>query len=802
MGPLPEILVIPHNHFDPTWRRCFDRPADYNGFRVRSYAEIEDMVLSRSLELSSKGFTQSEGQIAIWRKYLERHPEARAKIRDEVREKRLCFPMAGETVQDSNLPTAEGLVRNFLVSMPLYRELCGEDHEGLKIAWVEDIFGVSPNYPQILKNVGAEALWRLCYRICHEEVMVGIDGTKIICMDHVPNTMAWSGMKHPPCPECKGYGCAACDNTGIVLMMVLTKSFIMKRLESMIQNFLTPPKPGKPEEKPPGLFGEMIRYKPDSPIVPFFVLGGEEDVVSSEAVEAVREIAEKYRGKVNVRFGTYLEIYLRERDRLHQVLQNHSSDEPHDLNPCSPGCYVSRIKVKQRTREISYLLTTAESILANQSWAGKKPVPQPADINLAWQRVAFCQFHDAITGTNIDSAAVEIMDMLDEAGQIAHRYVKPREAASLPKFKLLPESSFPLEVTWGSFHIRFDRKGITQILTHGRDLFDSFAFAPTLDKFRIGELSLESDFGDAWGQRISPALDPVNNYSRRPLGEYHDRVEISDSAILWHGSYQGGHKKVKTLEWTARVESSDDGERLNFFTEVDWDTESKRLRVLFPIASHEPTATYEVPFGFIERRYNASRLDYSQWNADQCEFPIQNWIHKKIDAISGVALLVKGIPCVRWMPRMLELSLVRSPEWEFGMVEPVHYEFWDIDGLRDTGRHHFEYSLWPHAEEVTTTQLTREGLRYNQSEFQAPPFSIQGDVAVTAWKPAEDGKGWILRLQETLGEGTGVKIEFGRAAQITPCDLLERPNGNESSHAPLWQGKLHRHGILTLRLEL
>jgi alpha-mannosidase len=801
MSALPEILVIPHNHFDPTWRRCFDRPADYNGVRVRSYVEIEDMVLSRSLELSANGFTQSEGQIAIWRKYLERHPDALENIRKEVREKRLCLMMAGETVQDSNLPTAEGLVRNFLVAMPLYRKLCGEDHEGLKIAWVEDMFGINPNYPQILKNVGAEALWRISYRLCHEEVMVGIDGTKMLCMDHIPQGALWSFIKHPPCPECHGHGCEACSQTGIVLMMMLDKPAIKEALKSTIQNFLNPPKPDLTEEKSSGIGGEVSRYKKDLTIPPYFVLGGEEDVVSREAVEAVQEIAREFNDKVKVRFGTFQDIYLRERDRMRKVLQGHSSDQPHDLNPVMPGCYVSRIRIKQRVREISYLLTTAESILANQSWAERKSISLPEDWNLAWQHVAFCQFHDAITGTHIDSAEVEIKEMLDEAEKIARAQAKPSPAATLPMTAPIADEAGLQQVNWGPFQISFDLRGITQILIQGRDLFEPFSPRVTVDKFRIGELSLESDYGDAWSQRISPLTDPVKNYSRRGLGEFHDRVEAGDRSILWHGSYKGGHKKVKKLEWTTRVELSDDCQRLNFFTDVDWDTESKRLRVLFPISSNEKIATYEVPFGFIDRRYDASKLDYSQWNADQREFAIQNWFHKKIDNVSGVALLVKGLPCVRWTPRMLELSLVRSPEWEFCTVEPLHYEFWDMDGVRDTGQHHFEYSLWPHATEVTTTQLTREGLRYNQPGFQAPPFPIEGDVSITAWKPAQNGKGWILRLHETLGKGTDIKMDFGRSVKITPSDLLERPNGEESVQASSWQGRLHRHGILTLRLE-
>jgi len=61
MSQLPEFLVTPHNHFDPTWRRCFDRSADYKGVRLRSYAEIEDMAL-RSCKKRFPGI----GGIIFW----------------------------------------------------------------------------------------------------------------------------------------------------------------------------------------------------------------------------------------------------------------------------------------------------------------------------------------------------------------------------------------------------------------------------------------------------------------------------------------------------------------------------------------------------------------------------------------------------------------------------------------------------------------------------------------------------------------------------------------------------------------
>ena len=40
------ILSIAHNHFDPVWRRYFDRPAKYKGQTVRSYADVEALELT------------------------------------------------------------------------------------------------------------------------------------------------------------------------------------------------------------------------------------------------------------------------------------------------------------------------------------------------------------------------------------------------------------------------------------------------------------------------------------------------------------------------------------------------------------------------------------------------------------------------------------------------------------------------------------------------------------------------------------------------------------------------------------
>jgi alpha-mannosidase len=351
----------------------------------------------------------------------------------------------------------------------------------------------------------------------------------------------------------------------------------------------------------------------------------------------------------------------------------------------------------------------------------------------------------------------------------------------------------------GNLDVAFDLRGIQSIHLNGKDLCGTYpAYASFRRPIRPGELVLEADFGDAWGQRIAAFPSIEKDATQIALGDYHFQVEPLAGAICWRGRYSGGDPMVKNLQWTITCRASADGRRLDFVTEVDWDTRSRRLRVIFPVKSHEKSATYEVPFGFIDRTFDASKLDYSQWSHNAMEFPALHWVRRKIDDRSGVALLNKGLPCNRWIPGRFDLSLLRSPEWAFCAVEPGSYEFWDIDGQRDTGRHRFEYSLWIYDDGVTEADLTRAGYEYNDA-LPKHPFKLAGDAIVTAFKLAEDGKGWILRLQETAGREPAVSIDFGREVNVVETNLLEKPSG-DARRLKQWSGQLRKHEIRTLRL--
>ncbi len=790
-----EILFVPHNHFDPTWRRCFDRPATFGGMTVRSYAEVEGHCIDAWLAAADDGYTFSEGQAVVWRKYLERNPDKKDALRQHARAGRLDMLLAGEVIQDSNLPAAEGLVRNFLVAWPFYKDLVGQDHPGLKLAWVADAFGNSPNLPQLFTQMGADCVGFTTYRVCSGDIWTGIDGTSICCYDWFPAERVGSFEKHPPCEQCQGTGCDACGGKGLVIVGGFDPQMVRKALE------------------------KAAAADGDWRVV---WMTTEELVPDAQLLKVIDDLNREYAGRATFRFANPSDIREKYMPAMQRTLAEKGAPPVEDLNPAMAGTYVSRIKCKQRTRAISYKLLVAEAHFAHAQWQENAPAAPPAEMDEAWRLIAFNQFHDAITGTHIDSAYTELMETLDRAEAIADEHVpKVKRRRASHRFAEVADETAEREI--GPFRVRFDRKGILSILRDGQDVFGVLPSSTRGGRdFRIGELVLEPDFGDAWGRRIAPMGNEAKNHSLVPLGNYHQRVEAAATAIRWRGQYTGNDIKVRKLKWTVTMALSDDGRRLDFVTEVDWDTHSRRIRVLVPVASQDDTATYEVPFGFIDRQWDLDKIDYSQWRGNTMEWPALHWVRKVIDDNRGVALLNKGLPCNRWVPGRLDLSLLRSPEWTFCVVEPEYYEFYDVDGQRDAGRHRFEYSLWPYYNGLTAGDLTRAGYAYNMAGLvpsqtapvrrgKAPadaappagpiplPFAVSGDVIVTAFKPAQDGQGWILRLHEANGAATTAVLEFDALRQVTRVDPLERPQG-EPTTTQHYQAPLHKHEILTLRL--
>lgn len=766
MADKKTVIVMPHNHFDPSWRRCFDRKAKLGDTQVASYAEIEKQIIDRWLAYDQP-FT--EGQAALLRKYVEKRPENKAALSAMAKARKLACPLTGETVQDTNLPAPEGLVRNFLCALPFYRELAGDDHDGYALTWAEDSFGNSPNYPQIVRGVGVDTLCKITYKMPAGRIWTGLDGSKVASLERFYREMGVGSFeKHAWCDKCRGEGCEACGGTGVRFVPPLGYDALCGALESAVAA--------------------------EEPLV-VVNIGGEENLPEETLRQAVEAVQAKH-PQADIRLGTILDAYDCVRGAIESELAE-DAGKPEDLNPVFQGCYSSRIAVKQRVRALTYRLCAAESALAARAYQTGEALRQPEDIGTAWQRIAFCQFHDVITGTLIDSAYAEAMDMLDEAEAILDRYL-PRRQEKTGDPAPTPAGSEPYVLHWGAQTVTVDDTGILSVSTEGRELVRQRLYGRQGRPLRIGELVMEADAGDAWAMRIGPTFSPADNQTLIPLANYQKITELSDSKVVWSGVYGGTDYMVRSLNWTVTL-TRGENDALLFHTAIDWDTASRCIKAVFPIAAMDTTALYEVPFGYTAREYDAAKVNYSDWSPNYMEYPAQNWVMKKVDGAAGVALFNRGIPGYRWIPGCFEMSLLRSPQFHFVGNEPRNYDFNDLDGLRDSGPHSFDYALLPFADGMTPAKLAAAGLRFNQQDAFTLPFAVSAPAVVTAFKPAEDGDGQILRFYNPEGEAAEIGIDFGKSVCVQRCNLLEKNEG-EAVQGEIFREKLRGFGIETLRI--
>jgi alpha-mannosidase len=209
---------------------------------------------------------------------------------------------------------------------------------------------------------------------------------------------------------------------------------------------------------------------------------------------------------------------------------------------------------------------------------------------------------------------------------------------------------------------------------------------------------------------------------------------------------------------------------------ADWHEKHILLKVAFPLSAHNPKATYEIPYGSVERPTTRNTP------AEQAEFevPALQWADIS-DLQHGFSLLNDSKYGYDAKGNVLRLSLLRSPEWP--------------DPHADEGQHEFTYSLYPHGGTWRDAGSVRQGyeLNYrlvsmNAEEHEgalAPEHSFlqvePQNVVVTALKKAEDDDALILRFYEWAGKETDVRLHLPPGAQTaSETDLMERTTGTLS----------------------
>jgi alpha-mannosidase len=210
--------------------------------------------------------------------------------------------------------------------------------------------------------------------------------------------------------------------------------------------------------------------------------------------------------------------------------------------------------------------------------------------------------------------------------------------------------------------------------------------------------------------------------------------------------------------------------RVDVKMQAEWHEKHILLKVAFPVSAHSDKATYEIPFGSVQRPTTRNTP------AEQAQFevPAQRWADIS-DGKHGFSLLNDCKYGYDAKGNVLRLSLLRSPEYP--------------DPHADEGHHEFTYSLYPHSGNWKQALTIRQGYELNYKLISLPVEKHQGalpaehsflqvpseNVIVSAVKKAEDDNSLVVRFYEWAGKQGDVTIQLPRGAQSArETDLMEK----------------------------
>lgn len=813
----PPVYLVQMNHFDPIWRRCWNRRFEYGGQIYASYADVQEALIDDWLETAEGTETTFVlEQTVSLRKYLERRPEKTDTVRTLAQQGRFELLAAGEVIPDANMPIGESLVRNMLYGILwAERTLNVSPTTGCRT----DGFGSSAQIPQIFRQSEIRWLPFLHYVAPDNDYWQGLDGSFIY--SRPPQHLALNGtnVKQRPCDACNGHGCDACKGRGFDQS---------GRVE--IKHWLDDLKDSD--------FGVLH-------------LGGEETLPCMNIVELVKQ-KQRSNDAIDYRFGTYQHVagHLQAGiDGVDRPPPDKITRNP-DLALSSSGCWVTRIRLKQRNRAAEHRLLAAET-LATQAWlAGNTyPIGMLTD---SWRSLVFTHFHDAITATHVDPACDELMDMYDsidtttqlianEAGSALTRpQADGRQRRTVTVFNTLswPRSA-PIRILldnwdapWASagdlpiyavdkepggrvaitllvcdvpalggttihidpvheapqqetlacdtiennrFTVTANAHGVTGITDRksGRELID-YAW------YYAGELILEHDYGDPWATRRA-------DHDRERLSPFMQRTAVHQwpgrSEIVFEGKHPCNFHdfEVNWLTWRQRVILHDGLDYVEFRYDVDWDTHNRRLRAAFPTTIRNDTGDYEIPYGTLRRkRYDKRTYCPNGVNGD---WPAIRWA-APAGRDGSVAVFNRGEGSYRIEGGNVLVSLLRSPATPWCMYEPEFYRMPLFDGMRDSGRHTFRLAFYPFDGCWQDADVTLAAWSYNTPFIAAldrtQPMSCNVSLKaertmISSLKRAEDGNALIVRLYEYAGRGETIELTVpGSFKKASLVNLLER----------------------------
>lgn len=802
-----------NSHIDAAWLWPWTETVDVVKRTFGTALQLMD-------EYSSYTYTQSAAQYNVW--MAEKYPDLNAEIKRRIHEGRWEVVGGMWVEPDLNMPDGESQVRQLLIGQRTLQQLYGVT---TRIGWNPDSFGYNWQLPQIYKKSGMDYFvtqkmaWNetnpLPFKLFWWE---SPDGSKVLA--YFPHSYANDDLD--PVRLSNDLVKARAQSPGMLQMMDLfgvgdhgggpTRAMLDQGLHWM--------EPGR--VVPVMQFGTAQSYfsniekrvSPESPVWNY-----------AEMAKGAGALPTPPQGEVSI--PTW-------KDELY--FEHHR------------GTYTTQANQKRNMHDSEEWMLNAEKY-SSLAWLDGQPYPA-TEINDAWKKVLFNQFHDLAAGSGIgtiyqdaqrdyDQVRWATQEVSSKALGTIQAHIDTRAAGAVPvvifnplgwqrsglvavavqmpsasangvsvldakggvlpstvvssdaqtnTYRLLVEVanapslgyevlhavpgtrpfSSDLKVSGttlenGTLKVTVDpRTGCIASLYNKKDNFEALAPGGCGNQLQVFKDTPQAD--DAWN------IDPGTLDHFTPLTKV-DSVQLIEKGPLrgiirvsrtWHNS--------KFVQDIILYANSDQVDVLN---DIDWHETHILLKAAFPLAASSPMATYEIPYGTIERPTTRN----NSWEQAKFEVPALRWADLG-DGKHGFSLINESKYGYDCKGNLLRLTLLRSP------VEP--------DPNADRGHHHFSYALYPHRGDWEAALTVRRGYEYNyrlramqvEPHMGALPLEHSfvslddKNVVLTAVKKAEDANGIILRFYEWAGKDSNVAIHIpSGATSATLTNLMEKPEG-------------------------
>ena len=293
---------------------------------------------------------------------------------------------------------------------------------------------------------------------------------------------------------------------------------------------------------------------------------------------------------------------------------------------------------------------------------------------------------------------------------------------------------------------------------------------------------------DAWN------IDPGTLDQPPALLDAADSVSLVNEKTL-----RPGVRVTRTWQSSKFVQTiSLKGDQADIENDIDWHERHVLLKAAFQLAATSGFATYEIPYGTIDRPTTRN----NSWEKAQFEVPAMRWADLG-DGKQGLSVLNQGKYGYDAVGNMLRLTLLRSPTWP--------------DPEADQGHHHFHYALYPHAGTWKDALTVRHGWEYDYPLTAVVTTAHAGalpgehsfasvspeNVVLTAVKKAEDADGLIFRAYEWAGKNATAEFHLPPGAtSATVTNLMEKPEGSSLAvTGDVVKVPIHPYEILTIRVD-